>query len=167
LAAANAMSDKSLETNSEIPFRGVVTGLFVTRQKKGKGVPMRSVRTSGRGFGGDYHSSFTNGRQILMISQQILNQLGLEPGSTSENIVVDGIDLLSLSQGNHLRVGGAVLEVTGSCKPCPHLDRIRPGLSAALRDRRGVFATVVSSGVICVGDTVTRLTSPHHEGLEP
>ena len=132
----------------------VVRGLFVTPEKKARPVAVDAVTTNERGFHGDYHSTLTNGRQILMISQQTLNQLNLEPGSTSENIVVDGMDVMSLSGGQHVRMGEAILEITIPCEPCTQMDRIRPGLKSALGDRRGMFATVVSPGVIRIGDAV-------------
>ena len=133
---------------------GVVRGLFITPEKKAKAVAVDAVSTSERGFRGDYHSGFTNGRQILMISQQTLNQFDLEPGSTSENVVIDGIDVMSLRAGQQMRIGGAILEVTVPCEPCTQMNRIQPGLKSALRDCRGMFATVVSSGVIRIGDVV-------------
>ena len=144
---------------------GVVRGLFITPEKKTRPVAVDAVITSGCGLQGDYHGKFTNGRQILMISQQTLNQFGLEPGSTSENIVVDGIDVMSLRRGQQLRMGEAVLEVTVPCEPCTQMDRIRPGLRSALSNHRGMFATVVSKGMIRVGDVVDveRTETPRHD----
>jgi MOSC domain-containing protein YiiM len=135
-------------------MRGVVTGLFIAPEKKAKLVSVEAVRTNERGFAGDYHSAFTNNRQILIISQSILNQFDLQPGAISENVVVDGIDVMTLSEGQHLRMGTAVLEVTFPCEPCVHMERIRPGLKSALRDHRGMFAQVVTPGAIRIGDPV-------------
>ena len=133
---------------------GIVRGLFITPQEKAKPIAVDAIGTSEHGFHGDYPSKFTSGRQILMSSQQTLNELHLEPGSTSENVVIDGIDVMSLTEGQQLRMGEAILEVTVPCEPCAQMDRIRPGLKSALGNRRGMFATVVAAGIIRVGDAV-------------
>ena len=127
-------------------MRGVVTGLFIAPGKKEKPISVEAVSTNERGFAGDYHSAFANNRQILIISQSILHQFDLQPGAISENVVVDGIDVMALSEGQHLRMGTAVLEITFPCESCVHMERIRVGLKSALRNHRGMFARVVTPG---------------------
>jgi hypothetical protein len=75
-------------------MRGLVTGLFIAPKKK-----RNPSRSNEREFAGDYHSALPNDRQILIISQSILNQFNLQPGAISENVVVDGIDVMALSEG--------------------------------------------------------------------
>jgi len=113
-----------------------------------------SVNTTDGGFDGDYHARNSNRRQILMISAEILRQFELEPGAIHENVVIDGIDVMSLQEGQQLKMGEAILEVTTPCEPCVQMDRIKQGLKNALRDRRGMFARVLRPGPIRVGDTV-------------
>jgi len=135
-------------------MQGTVRALFIAPEKKATSVSVPSVQTTSGGFDGDYHALKANGRQVLMVSSSILEQLELEPGAISENIVLDGIDVMSLREGQQLRMGQAILEVTGPCEPCGQMDRIRSGLKKALSHRRGMFAKVVRSGEIRVGDVV-------------
>jgi len=135
-------------------MHGTVRALFVTPGKKVKPSPVKSVETAGRGFGGDYHSAVANRRQILMMPGSVLDDLGLEPGAVFENVVVDGLDVMSLAEGQQLRMGEALLEVTIPCEPCGMMDRVRSGLRDALKDRRGMFARVIAKGTIRAGDSV-------------
>jgi len=136
-------------------MQGTVRALFLQPEKKVKPIPVNSVETAGQGFGGDYHSARANGRQVLMISGGVLEDLGLESGAVFENVVIDGLDVMSFAEGQRLRVGEALLEVTVPCEPCVMMDRIRHGLQRALQGRRGMFAKVVAKGAIHVGDSVT------------
>jgi MOSC domain-containing protein YiiM len=109
------------------------------------------------GFEGDYHSRFSkpaSRRQILLISSKVLNELSLEPGAVNENAVIEGLDVMSLPEGQRLKVGNAILEVTIPCEPCVQMERVRPGLKAALQDRRGMFVRVIAPGEIRIGDLV-------------
>ena len=137
---------------------GVVSALFISAKKKAAPASVDEVRTNNRGFEGDYHSRSANRRQILMICEETLNQLDLTPGTIFENVVVRGLDVMSLREGGRLRMGTAILEVTIPCEPCVMMDRIRPGLRKALDGRRGMFATVVAPGAIRVGDSVEALS---------
>ena len=136
-------------------MQGTVRALFVTPEKKAKPVQLEQVRVSSGGFDGDFHATVSTRRQILMLSGSILNEFNLQPGSLYENMIVDGFDVMSLSFGQQLRVGDAVLEVTMPCEPCVQMDRVRNGLKSALDGKRGMFARVVTTGAIRVGDPVT------------
>jgi MOSC domain-containing protein YiiM len=75
-------------------------------------------------------------------------------GLISENVVVDGIDVMTLKEGQQLRIGDAHVVVTLPCEPCIQMERVRPGLQDALQDRRGMFVSVVTPGTVRVGDRV-------------
>ena len=93
-------------------------------------------------------------RQILIISWSVLNELDLEPGVIGENVVVDELDVMSLTEGQELRLGEALVAVTFPCEPCGHMNRIRSAFKEALKDRRGMFVKVVAPGAVRVGDPV-------------
>ncbi|HYR86004.1 MAG TPA: MOSC domain-containing protein [Terriglobia bacterium] len=133
---------------------GIVRGLFVKPRKGAKPVSLESVVIGERGLEGDYHANFANKRQILIMSSNILAELDLEPGELFENVIVEGLDVMALSQGQQLRMGESMVEVTVPCEPCNQMDRIRYGLKEALKDRRGMFVKVVSSGAIRIGDPI-------------
>ena len=133
---------------------GTVRALFVKPEKGATQVPLASVEATPTGFGGDYHSARMARRQVLLISGHVLNELDVEPGVIDENVVVDDLDVMSLTEGQQLRLGEALVAVTTPCEPCLQMDRIRHGLKEALKGRRGMFVKVVSPGAVRVGDSV-------------
>lgn len=118
-------------------------------------IPLTQVEAAQTGFTGDFHSAGPPSRQILIISNSTLEEFELLPGSLSENMVIDGLDVMRFNDGQRLQIGQVVLEVLGPCDPCSQMDRIRNGLKQTLIGKRGRFAKVVTAGVIRVGDTIT------------
>jgi len=135
-------------------MNATVRGLFVCPEKKGKVLSRDEVRLNPNGLEGDFHNSTTSRRQVLLLSAEVLNEFGLAPGSLRENVVVDGLDVMNLPEGQFLHAGTAVLEITVPCEPCTQMERIRKGLKQALGGKRGMFAKVVTPGTIRVGDAV-------------
>jgi len=109
----------------------------------------------GRGLEGDRHAREGHHRQVLLVEEEVLDRFGLPPGAVREQITVRGLRLGMLREGQRLRVGSAVLEVAGPCRPCARMDEIRQGLRLALEGQRGRFARVLQSGEFSVGDTLT------------
>lgn len=68
------------------------------------------------------------------------------------NLLVDGIELHG-KMGYDLRVGDAVLTITGETRPCKRMNSGYPGLMGALEPdwRGGVTCRVIRSGDISVG----------------
>jgi len=69
------------------------------------------------------------------------------------NVLVEGLALAGTT-GRRLRLGGALLEITGECDPCENMDRQRQGLRRALVPdwRGGVMCRVLEAGPVRVGD---------------
>lgn len=137
---------------------------------------------AGLGVDGDAHAGATvkhrsrvrkdpsapNLRQVHLIHAELHDELrslgfAVEPGQMGENITTRGIDLLGLPAGTRLRIGGAVVEITGLRNPCAQLDGIQQGLMAATLDRdgdgnvvrkAGVMGVVLEGGVVRPGDAV-------------
>jgi molybdopterin adenylyltransferase len=135
-------------------MKGTVRALLVKSKKGIKSAPRNSVQVTLSGFDGDHHTGVSRRRQILLISGSVLDRFGLEPGDTDENVVVDGLDVMSLREGQQLRLGDAVVVVTIPCEPCVQMNRVRPGLQQALKDRRGMFVKVLEPGMVRIGDPV-------------
>ena len=69
-----------------------------------------------------------------------------------------GLDVNQLPAQTRLQLGAeVVLEITMPCEPCHQMEAIRPGLQAALADRRGVLCKVIAPGEIHCGDRLTVL----------
>jgi MOSC domain-containing protein YiiM len=125
--------------------------------------PLRAVdavEASARGLDGDTHAGREGGkRQVLLAAQDDLRELSLRPGDLREQVTVELPGLMALPAGTRLRVGRAVLELTGACEPCTHIGEHlvvedREGFRERLRGRRGMLARVAVVGTIKVGDTV-------------
>lgn len=121
-----------------------------------------AVAERGRGLVGDVAFGART-RQVLMIDCETLAEFGLAPGDVRENLTFRGLDPAKLRSGVQVRIGEVVLEVTGDCAPCYHMEELRPGLQEAIAGRRGVLATVVAGGTIRRGDRI-RILQPEPRG---
>jgi MOSC domain-containing protein YiiM len=100
-------------------------------------------------------------RQVTLIQHEHLPLIAafarsgpLDPVDLRRNIVVSGINLLTLKKAR-LRVGEAVLEIVGPCAPCSRMEEvIGPGGYAAMRGHGGMTARILEGGAIRVGDVV-------------
>ncbi len=106
-------------------------------------------------------------RQILLMDLETLRELDLPPGATKENVTTEGLPVNELPRGQHLRVGGAILELTVPCEPCGLMNDIRPGLQDALRGRRGMLFRVVKEGLIRCGDSIELAEPGAETGKNP
>src|SRR5262249_47397717 len=122
--------------------------------KKTTPLSVASVVAADGGLHGDYHSGMRTRRQILLVSTSVLDEFQLQPGALFENVTIDGLDVMQLNEGQRLNLGDAIVEVTVPSEPCVQMERVQQGLKSALRDRRGMFVRVISSGAVRVGDSV-------------
>ena len=102
-------------------------------------------------------------RQITIIDEgawrAAIAELGVEidPAERRANLMLRGIDFRN-SRARVLRVGNCTIRVFTETTPCTKLDKLKPGLRAALKNSwRGVSAEIVDSGTIRIGDTATWL----------
>lgn len=108
---------------------------------------------AGKGLEGDRSFGHAK-RQVLLVSSQILDSLDLSPGIIRENVTTKNLDVDDLAVGTILKIGSAEFEITIPCEPCWKMDRVRSGLQADLKGQRGVFAIVIRSGRISIGDII-------------
>jgi MOSC domain-containing protein YiiM len=135
-----------------------VSGLF-TSPGRSSGVSTAHERVNaiaGQGFEGCAHANPPK-REVLFVSQQHLDTLGLEAGAIRENLTIEGVDVHEWPVGQRVRAGGALFEITMVCDPCHRMDELRDGLRAELEGRRGMLARIVESGAVTVGDPVELL----------
>jgi MOSC domain-containing protein YiiM len=71
------------------------------------------------------------------------------------NLLVEGV-ILPREEGARVRIGGAIVEITGECDPCRRMDTVADGLQLALRPewRGGRIARVIEGGAVALGDEV-------------
>lgn len=79
----------------------------------------------------------------------------VEPGLLRRNIVVSGLNLLGFRKAR-LRLGAALIEVTGPCPPCSRMEEaLGSGGYTAMRGHGGVYAEVIEAGRLEKGASVT------------
>ena len=84
----------------------------------------------------------------------ILGLKRIDPKLTRRNIVVSGINLLSLKH-HQFRIGDVTLETTGICAPCSRMEEnLGAGGYNAMRGHGGITATVIEDGEIKLGDSM-------------
>ncbi|MGH3070961.1 MAG: MOSC domain-containing protein [Gaiellaceae bacterium] len=132
-----------------------VSGLFTSPARgSASSTPHDRVRAiPGHGFEGCAHANPPK-REVLFVSRQHLDALGVAPGAIRENLTIDGVDVHEWEIGQQVRVGDALFEITMVCDPCHKMDELREGLRAELEGRRGMLARVVEGGSVAVGDAV-------------
>lgn len=137
----------------------------------GHGEPMREFdevfAVENKGFEDCLHGRSGSSRQVLLMDMETLEEFGIAPGRTKENITTRGISLETLPLGQRLRAGEALLEVTKPCTPCHQMDEIRQGLQEAIRGRRGLLCRVIEAGCIRRGDHLEiehKARATHHSG---
>ena len=123
-----------------------------------------------------------NLRQVHLMHTELFDEVrakgfDVKPGDLGENVTTEGIDLLGLSVGTRLHLGGkAVIEVTGLRNPCHQIDDFQKGLLHATLDKSGphlvrktgVMSVVLVGGDVRPGDSI-RVEAPQgpHRPLLP
>jgi MOSC domain-containing protein YiiM len=100
-------------------------------------------------------------RQVTMLEREawsaVMDELGanLDPSYRRANILISGISLAN-SRNHVITIGDATVLVGGEVTPCERMEQALPGLQNAMRPawRGGVFAQVLTGGMIRVGDPV-------------
>lgn len=113
------------------------------------------------GIVGDAHAGNWH-RQVSLLSYEKIQEFkekGAEivSGAFGENLIVEGYDLGNLPVGSRLAIGEAELEITQIGKECHSHCEIYKAMGDCIMPREGVFAKVIKSGHITLGDTITLL----------
>ncbi|TMI82296.1 MAG: MOSC domain-containing protein [Bacillati bacterium ANGP1] len=147
--------------------QGIVRSINVSRG----GVPKRPVAAASihrAGLQGDGHDDPRHGgpeAAVSLFSLEVITRIAAEghpigPGTTGENLTVEGLDWSLVVPGTRLRVGEVVLEITRFTAPCrtirgSFLDRDpsrvhqeqHPGESR-------VYARVLAEGAVTAGEAI-------------
>lgn len=152
---------------NHIPQTGKVEWIGIRPAKKAAVEEVSEVEVNREsGLVGDHYSGRSGKRHVTLIQQEhleviakILGKETIEPSWTRRNIVVSGINLLSLKE-KQFQVGDVVLEATGNCHPCSRMEEnLGAGGYNAMRGHGGITAKVVQGGIIKRGDIVSALTN--------
>ena len=106
----------------------------------------------GLGLAGDAHAGFMH-RQVSLLALEDIEEmqeklLDLKAGSFAENITVKGFNTESLSVGDKLQVGEALLEVTQIGKKCHSKCEIYRITGDCIMPKKGIFCAVTKGGKV-------------------
>ena len=135
-----------------------VVGLWTSpARKSARSDPHERIRAiEGFGLEGCAHANPPK-REVLFVSKEHLDAVGVDPGAIRENITVEGDDVEQWPIGQRVRAGRAEFEITMVCDPCHRMDELRQGLRAELQGKRGMLARVTQGGEVAVGDAIELL----------
>ncbi|KJL18703.1 MOSC domain protein [Microbacterium oxydans] len=116
-----------------------------------------------------------NLRQVHLIHSELFETLKesghlVAPGDLGENITTRGIDLLALPVGARLRIGEAVVTITGLRNPCQQINGFQSGLlKQVVRNAgdgkvvrlAGVMGIVSRGGRVAAGDPIDVTFPPY------
>ena len=87
----------------------------------------------------------------------------LKPGIFGENLLTEGFDLKNFPVGTRFRIGSVLLELTQIGKTCHTGCEISKLAGSCIMPREGVFAKVLSGGMVKDGDEIELLKPPNRE----
>ena len=125
-----------------------VTNLFIKARHGGELRAVASLRFDRNGIDGNVRCSPL--RQVLVASQSVMRDCGLNAGDLRENVVVDFGGLYDLPSGTVVQIGDALIRLTFHCEPCKTVLR-RVALELILH-RRGVLGSFLNAETMSVGD---------------
>jgi MOSC domain-containing protein YiiM len=122
----------------------------------------------GHGIEGDAHAGPWHRQISLLAVENIHSQAAkgydLHPGSYAENITTEGLELASLPLGTRLIAGEVELEITQIGKKCHAKCAIHQQVGDCIMPREGIFARVLSGGVLKVGQGIEIRDSENQVG---
>ena len=113
-------------------------------------------------------------RAVSLFSSELIEELqraghSIAPGTTGENLTLQGMDWPALRPGIELRIGECDLEITSYVVPCKKIaasfadgnfkrlsQKLYPGNSR-------VYARVLREGTVCEGDAVHLAATPEFD----
>ena len=136
---------------------GTVIAVCISEKK---GIAKRPVASGllieGHGLENDAHAGNWH-RQVSLLSLEKIEDFKkrgatVVHGDFGENLVVSGIDFVTLPVGTRLTVGDALLEISQIGKECHTRCSIYYSMGECIMPSQGVFATVLRGGTVKAGD---------------
>lgn len=127
-----------------------------------KGTPKKNVQTArlieNHGIEGDAHAGNWH-RQISLLANESIDKMreklaSLRAGAFAENITTENIDIAHLPIGSRVKIGMVEMEITQIGKECHDTCAIFAIVGDCVMPREGIFARVLRSGEISVGDKI-------------
>lgn len=154
-----------LEMNGSLSSHGGEGFIRFVSVSEKRGIPKKPVPEAvlrpDWGIVDDAHAGNWH-RQVSLLSQESITAFTkrgarVNPGDFGENLIVSGIDFKRLAPGIRIQAGEGILEITQIGKECHSHCAIFRQIGDCIMPREGVFARVVSGGIIKPGDRVSIL----------
>jgi MOSC domain-containing protein YiiM len=137
-----------------------IVSIAVSRKKGTRKQCVDSVELiNDHGLKSDAHSGPWH-RQVSFLAAESIDRardsgLEVEFGSFAENIATEGIDWMTVPVGTRFKLGRtAMVEITQIGKECKNKCAIYYQAGDCIMPREGVFARVITGGVIRTGDAI-------------
>ena len=137
-----------------------IVSIAVSRKKGTRKQCVDSVELiNDHGLKSDAHSGPWH-RQVSFLAAESIERardsgLDVEFGSFAENIATEGIDWMTVPVGTRFKLGQtALVEITQIGKECKNKCAIYYQAGDCIMPREGVFARVITGGVIRTGDPI-------------
>ncbi|HJV64425.1 MAG TPA: MOSC domain-containing protein [Geomonas sp.] len=144
-------------------MKGKVLAVNISLNKGERKTPVPSVTLrENHGIEGDAHAGDWH-RQVSLLAMESIDKmkaLGLDvnEGDFAENITTQGVDLVSLPIGARMTMGETLLEVTQIGKECHNRCAIYYQAGDCVMPKEGIFAKVITGGVVRPGDEIEVLS---------
>jgi len=111
-----------------------------------------------KGIVNDKHYDTKIERSVLITSSDsytLVKKHGIDAdyGVLGENLLID-YNPYHLRSGDRLQIANVILEISQHCTLCKSLTNVDSKLPKLLKNDRGIFAKVIESGSIKVGDDI-------------
>ena len=139
---------------------GKVLAVNVSEKKGERKTPVASVTLrEEHGIEGDAHAGDWH-RQVSLLAMESIAKmqamgLDVKEGDFAENITTQGVELVTLPIGSRIALGETILEVTQIGKECHTRCAIFYQAGDCVMPKEGIFARVITGGVVRPGDEVT------------
>lgn len=130
-----------------------IANLFVKLESKSPSTATAVLNLKASdGIERDIHANPLSPRQILVVRQEDLADLAIEPGALGENIVIAGTAIDCFKPGSLLQFDtGAAIRLTFYCEPCKKISHLVKSLQS-IHQRRGILGVAIANGRLAVGD---------------
>jgi MOSC domain-containing protein YiiM len=110
------------------------------------------------GLEGDRHAGRPE-RQVSILNAETVDELAqkgmpVAPGILGENITVEGVPVMQLTEGARLKIGEAELEITGDRPACREMMDVHVNALKEMVGRSGKMARVIRGGTVRPGDPI-------------
>jgi len=141
--------------------QGEVLELYISTKNTPKRENKLELHLDENGVKSDKFYAKDIGRSVLLASKMSYDlakseNISISYGDLGENILLD-YNPYELPIGTQVKIGEVILEISQNSTLCKGLSKVNSKLPKLLKTDRGIFAKVVTSGIIKRGDSISIL----------